>query len=60
MKEWYNRAKTSFMPINEMLRVAKKQFTKPEQARLLIFIAYDLDLVTADVVAVNSKWKFDV
>ncbi len=60
MKKWYNDAKDQGMTIEELLKVAKKRFTRPEQARLLILIAYDLDLVSADVVAVNSKWKFDI
>ncbi len=60
VKNWYEEARNQGMTIKEMLAAAKKGFSRVEQAKLLILIAYDLDLVSADVVVVNSKWRFDV
>jgi hypothetical protein len=60
VKDWYEGAKGQGLTIKEMLELAKKNLLKSEQAKLLILIAYDLDLLSADVVAVNSKWLYDL
>lgn len=60
VKKWYEEARNEGVTIKEMLEAANKGLSNCEKAKLLILIAYDLDLVSADVVVVNSKWRFDV